>query len=201
VKYVVTGSPLPTNDPNLALLAADGGVGLDAERQPVGRGLVVISASCIPDDRAAIHRLTADPSAVLHRVILAGPGCQTLVTPGPVAGPLTPPSRVAVIADTASSSTFAVAVTVPSYLVVTDAYYSGWQAELDGLPVSILRADVAFRAISLPPGHHRVTFHDAPVWLIPSIGASLLALLLVVAVLGWSGATDRRASPRPTMNC
>jgi type IV secretory pathway VirB2 component (pilin) len=44
------------------------------------------------------------------------------------------------------------------YLILTDAYYPGWRATLDGEPVGILRADVMFRAVRLPAGEHEVVF-------------------------------------------
>lgn len=48
------------------------------------------------------------------------------------------------------------------FLVLHDAWHPWWRAELDGRPVPILRADLLFRAVVLPPGRHRVTFRFAP---------------------------------------
>ena len=47
-------------------------------------------------------------------------------------------------------------------LVLHDTYYPGWIAEVDGKSAPILRADILFRAVELPPGTHRVTFRFAP---------------------------------------
>ena len=41
-------------------------------------------------------------------------------------------------------------------------YYPGWIAEIDGKPAPVLRADVLFRGVEVPPGHHRVVFRYAP---------------------------------------
>ena len=43
-------------------------------------------------------------------------------------------------------------------LVFTDLSYPGWIAEIDGRPADILRADFAFRAVSVPAGTHTVRF-------------------------------------------
>jgi hypothetical protein len=47
-------------------------------------------------------------------------------------------------------------------LTLHDIYYPGWVAEIDGKPASILRADVLFRGVEVPPGVHHVTFRFAP---------------------------------------
>ena len=47
-------------------------------------------------------------------------------------------------------------------LVLHDLYYPGWIAEIDGKPAPILRADVLFRGVEVPPGRHRVVFRYAP---------------------------------------
>ncbi len=86
------------------------------------------------------------------------------------------PERVEIVA----------AVAAPALLVLTDTFYPGWRATVDGVPVAILRADHAFRGIRLEPGRHRVVFRYAPdsVW----YGALLtfLATLVLLATLTWT---------------
>lgn len=48
------------------------------------------------------------------------------------------------------------------YLVLTDTFSSGWRASVDGRPVPILPANIAFRGVALPPGNHRVEFVYQP---------------------------------------
>lgn len=48
------------------------------------------------------------------------------------------------------------------YLILTDTYYPGWRAEVDGIEQPILRANYLFRAVYLEPGPHRVRFRYAP---------------------------------------
>jgi hypothetical protein len=47
-------------------------------------------------------------------------------------------------------------------LLLNDVWHPWWRATLDGRPVDILRADVIFRAVALPPGAHQVRFTFAP---------------------------------------
>ena len=47
-------------------------------------------------------------------------------------------------------------------LVLHDTYYPGWVAEIDGKRAEILRADVLFRGLEVPPGDRRIVFRYAP---------------------------------------
>jgi hypothetical protein len=79
----------------------------------------------------------------------------------------------------------------PGYLVLTDAYYPGWTATVDGQPAPILRACVMFRAVALPPGEHVVEFRFQP-WSV-SAGLALSALAWLGLALMWFGSARRRA--------
>ncbi|MEP7290807.1 MAG: YfhO family protein [Chloroflexota bacterium] len=82
----------------------------------------------------------------------------------------------------------------PAYLVLTDAYYPGWTATVNGLPVPVERADVMFRAVRVPAGQSEVIFEYRPAWLplAPLFGGA--AWLLVLA--GWALALFKRRSSR-----
>jgi uncharacterized membrane protein YfhO len=47
-------------------------------------------------------------------------------------------------------------------LVLHETYYPGWVAEIDGRAARILRADVLFRGVEVPPGKRKVVFRFAP---------------------------------------
>jgi len=87
----------------------------------------------------------------------------------------------------------------PGFLVLTDSFYPGWEATVDGQPERIYQADHIFRAVFLPAGQHVVTFHFAqPVfwW-----GVIVAALVVIGILAAWvvSCARRRRAGiPSPT---
>lgn len=74
-------------------------------------------------------------------------------------------------------------------LVLTDTWFPGWRADVDGQPVAIARANFAFRAVTVPAGRHRVTFEYAPASF--RIGAMISGVALVL-LLGWTAFDERR---------
>lgn len=47
-------------------------------------------------------------------------------------------------------------------LFLSDNFYPGWKAQIDGQKTEIYRANYTFRAVSLPPGRHIVIFEYSP---------------------------------------
>jgi len=73
----------------------------------------------------------------------------------------------------------------PGYLVLTDAYYPGWKALVDGRPAKIERADYYFRAVYLEEGEHTIEFVYAPLSFKVGVVISLASLAFVILGLGW----------------
>ena len=48
------------------------------------------------------------------------------------------------------------------YLFLSDAYYPGWHATIDGAPTTIYRADIMFRAVFVPAGAHEIVYTYDP---------------------------------------
>ncbi|MFM9941099.1 MAG: hypothetical protein ACKVP7_16585 [Hyphomicrobiaceae bacterium] len=48
-------------------------------------------------------------------------------------------------------------------VVLNDIWHPWWFAEVDGLPVACLKANVLFRGVVVPPGRHTVTFKFKPI--------------------------------------
>ncbi|MFQ5613089.1 MAG: YfhO family protein, partial [Anaerolineae bacterium] len=63
------------------------------------------------------------------------------------------------------------------YLVVSQTYYPGWEATIDGAPADILPANAAFQAVPLPAGEHTVVLSYRPLSF--RIGAALSLATLV----------------------
>jgi len=93
-------------------------------------------------------------------------------------------------------NTVSVQINAPSngYLVLTDPYYGGWEALVDGHSTTLYRADWAFRAVAVGPGNHVVTFRFRPRSLIALGVLSGLGWLAAVAYIGWQFLPRRRSA-------
>ncbi len=73
-----------------------------------------------------------------------------------------PPSRSTGGATITATGDDAVTIDVeaptPGILVLHDLYYPGWVAQVDGVASPVLRADLLFRGVAVPAGHHTVRF-------------------------------------------
>ncbi|GAB4355205.1 MAG: hypothetical protein Kow0099_39180 [Candidatus Abyssubacteria bacterium] len=80
-------------------------------------------------------------------------------------------------------------------LVLTDTYYPGWRAMVDGAPARIWRANYLFRAVPLPAGSHQVEFVYRPTRLFVGLFLSAVgvAALVVCVVTGFHFRGGRQA--------
>jgi len=69
----------------------------------------------------------------------------------------------------------------PALLVVSDLYYPGWKAFLDGKDWPIFRTDCLFRGVLVPAGKHQVLFEYHPLSFI--IGEILFGITVVTLSL------------------
>jgi hypothetical protein len=87
----------------------------------------------------------------------------------------------------------------PGFIVLSEIYYPGWRAEVDGVPVPVLRCNSILRCLELDdsggPTTIRMSFRPATVrWgMILSI-----ASLMIVACALWIGRAKLKLSPSTT---
>ncbi|MFX1555522.1 MAG: YfhO family protein, partial [Promethearchaeota archaeon] len=146
------------------------------------RAFIVHQARAIEDGEQAISVVRAESFAPDAEVILSGD------QPGPVSQPEDGEDEVSVLTYEPEGVLVDASLDSPGYLVLTDTYYPGWRARVDGQDAEVLRADYYFRAVYLPEGEHVVQFIYDPASFKVGLAVSLMCGLLVGGALAW----DRR---------
>ncbi|HEY70158.1 MAG TPA: YfhO family protein [Anaerolineae bacterium] len=76
-----------------------------------------------------------------------------------------------------------------AWLILSDTWYPGWRASVDGIEADILRADYLFRAIRVPAGEHLVVFRYEPLSVRLGFALSVLGCL-IVGGMAWAWRRD-----------
>jgi hypothetical protein len=148
----------------------------------------VVGRTRAADGRAAFEAL-ADPAFDPAREAIVAEG-EALAGPSDFTGTsritLLSPDRVRLDAEASA----------PALLVLADAYDPGWRATLDGRPAPVVRANVAFRGVRLPPGRHLVEMAYRPLAVARGLIVSSASLLIVIGVAVARGRGGRRSRGR-----
>lgn len=143
--------------------------------EPLPVAYLVSGARAAPDEQALAQ--LSDPGFDPRReVLLAGAPEADLAGPQPgfsgVARLLElRPDRVRVETEAGAAA----------WLVLAEGYDAGWKASVDGRAEPVRRANVAFRAVRVPAGRHRIELVYRPASV--RYGAWLTALALVLAAV------------------
>jgi hypothetical protein len=144
---------------------------------------------------AAIHAPGFDPSTQVV-IDTSGPATVPALDGAPTEGN----SNVFYLDYQPEAYTIAVETTGPAYLVLSEVWYPGWRAWLDGQEVPVHLANFAFRAVYLAePGTHTVTMRFDPLSWKVGLGISALTWL---ALAGWAAASmarRRRLAAQPEL--
>jgi len=143
------------------------------------RAFLVHRARVVEDDETALTAM-ADPGFDPGQEVLLA--AETGWEMSALSATGMSPDRVRIAVYSAERVVIEVDTEREGYLVLTDACYPGWQAMLDGQPVSIRRADVLFRAVRVPAGSHTIEFRYRPRTF--QVGVAISLLTLVGMVIG-----------------
>ena len=167
VRFVASANPIENIDPDLQ----------PGDLIPVARtkdAYVYENPRALPRVMVARHARTADFDAMMESgewpenfnpretVLLDVPGVDDK----------SPRRAAAARIEAYQNTQIRISVDAPDggYLVLNDVWHPWWQVDVDGHPAELLRANVIFRAVKLPPGARQVRFHFEP---LPGLRASL----------------------------
>jgi hypothetical protein len=148
-----------------------------ADTVPLPRAWVVDRAEVITDEQQTLERLrnrSFDPATAV--ILEQPPRIELTAGAGPV-GRATTTRHSPGLLEIKTASARA------GYLVLSEVFYPGWKATVDGAPVAIERADYLLTALPLPAGDHTIIYRFNP------SSFKIGALVTAVTWLGAIGAT------------
>lgn len=91
-------------------------------------------------------------------------------------------SKARVVENSGASIAVETESNSPAFLILSDAYYPGWRATVDGREARIYNTDYALRGVSLPSGRHAVRFEFRPRSFRVNLFVSLLSLAALFGI-------------------
>ena len=177
VGYLLWADPL--DRPGYQLLASHAGY-LYRNTRAFPRAWLVSDYALIRDRQDGVARLTSpafDPRGTVLLETVPQPAASRLRTP------YVGPERVTIAAHGTDALELATRCTEDRFVVLRDAWYPGWQAFVDGTPVPLYRANIAFRAVRVPAGCHTLQLRFQPrsvrIGMLLS-GAGILIILILL---------------------
>ncbi len=176
VRHVVT--PFPARAPGLRPEGRSGGVLRYGVPRAFGRAFFPLEARFSPDEEVfeALRTRGFDPG----KTALVSPRADGTRLPSPRAAGSWAAARF--LSDGAERAELSTSASAPSLLVLTRSWDPGWKARVDGLPVPVLRAQLALLAVVIPPGEHRLEIAYLPASFRVGLGLSVAGLLGVLAL-------------------
>ena len=172
VRYLVTDHQQREPGPgwNLVGQLREDGPLLFENEELLPRAFVVYE-TVVEDDPLRLRAIDVARQALVERPIPELVGS----TGEPVAATVVSESPRQVVIQASTSQ--------PGLLVLSDAFYPGWTATINGNPAEIHRVDLALRGVLLPSGDHTIVFQYQPRWFQVGVVMSLVGWLVVLALL------------------
>ena len=174
--------------PEQFTLAADvdGPLAIYENPDPLPRAWLVASAQIVPDEEAALAALQQPSFEPLRTVVLASAGERPLAAESPAAS-MGPP--VSILSYNENEIVLAASAETAGYLVLSEVWYPGWRATVNGAAAPVLRANYTLRALPVPAGELSIRLWYAPdSWrwglVLFGLGAALLLGLCLWQLLG-----------------
>ena len=161
----------------LKLILQEGEVRVYENDGAMPRAFLVHSWQASSNETEALNQMIAPGFDLRSAVVLEG-GAST----GSAVCPGSNRDTTQIASYNPDSVTIETQSNCPGYLILTDSYYNGWQAEIDGSQTPIYPADGAFRGVFVPSGSHTITFAYVPNTYYRLIILSLVSLAIIVGM-------------------
>jgi hypothetical protein len=184
VRYVMTRNPLPPTD-GYKLLTEQEGTVLYENLNTLPRAFFareIINVGSPVESLDKLRSLGFNPA--IQTVVEDNENSTPLSTRGVDSNAPDETPAATIVADTRNSVLIETDNVRDGLLVLSDNFYPGWSAAVDGTPARILRANHTMRAIRVPAGRHLISFVFMPTAFFLSLYVSLSAGALTLSLLG-----------------
>lgn len=183
VQYVVEQREV--GDAGLLPVFAEGDTTVYQMADPFERAWLVGSVEVVVDDTQAVARLADDGFDLRRQAVVAEPLDAALAAAGggSVQVQKISPTRLELRSSASGEQV----------LVISQIFYPGWRATVDGAATDLLRVNVVQQGLVVPPGEHLVVVEFWPRSFQTGLVVSLIALLLWGGLLSLPRRRRRRA--------
>jgi hypothetical protein len=186
--YVLGPDPLPARDVTEIARAGDTPYRAFRVHDPLPLLYAVSRLRAEPSRATALFRLAAEPFDPEREAIV-----EALPRGWRDGGPDQALPKIAVVARSDGFWRFRIDGGTPSFIVLNESFFPGWEARVDGSPTPIIRTNAIVRGVAVDAGRHVVDLAYRPGSF--RLGAAIsLASIIVLAVAALEG--SRRARRR-----
>ncbi|MCX6070648.1 MAG: hypothetical protein NTU91_07290 [Chloroflexi bacterium] len=153
---------------------------------------IVPDALLVESGDAALAAVTADGFDPWAEVIVEASAGQPLPASGG--------SGIAILMPSADPNRVVIEVEAdgPAWLLLSDTWYPGWEARIDGVGVSVWKGDYLFRAVPVLSGKHVVEFVYRPASFLAAVVLSVAAMVLLAWAIWYGRLSAAGSVPAPS---
>jgi len=196
VKYLVVTTRAPefkevSSSPRFQLVFNNGYAAIFENKSVLPRAFAVPASGIeVYEDRNEQLARLRNPAFNPEQSVILSQHLPSFVPPGDSAVPFT--SKVEMTGSQVNELAFRTEASKPALLVLSQTYYTGWKATVDGADVPVVHANIALTGIPLPAGTHDVRFRFQP-W---SFRAGAWLTLMSTVIIGGLLFSGLRSQPR-----
>lgn len=182
VKYIVTTKKMDSVRKEIQLIWQERDIRIYRNYANMSRAFFVDRARYLTDE--AIIKALSDPAFDPAAEVLLSSSLGKEIA---IDSAMSSNHKIEVTKYEAEKVTISATTSKEGLLVLSDAYYPGWHAYIDGIEVPIYRANYIMRAISLPKGNHDIEFRYEPlsVFLGLIISFTTLIIMGIISVISF----------------
>ncbi len=179
LKYLVVNSNHRFDIPGYYEVYNDGTLSILHNEYAMKRVYIPQEIKIVNEEKDALRRVIELPSIRGEQIILERDSVANLpFASGSLVHRKDPGETVEIVAYGSDRIELRANLASDAWLILTDTYYPGWKATIDGQSEAIMvTANYVFRAVYVPQGLHNIVFQYRPTYFSASLAIALITLM------------------------